>query len=114
MQTTLVMELRVDFADADKIELMRQKWAECGRYAYATASLLQDNGVKPQMMMQHDDWFCEPKTIELMEDVLGNAIAAGGVEAEPDQNVSSELLGAMQEMAMEPLDDDDGQEGGIN
>jgi len=92
------MELRVNYADEEKNETMRQAWARAARHVMATASLIAD-GVKPDISAWSDDWFAGKKDIDILEDVIQQGIdanAASGVDT--DQPVSSELMNAVRNM----------------
>lgn len=91
MNRQFTIELRVDYADADKNEVMRQALQIAGRHMYAVASLLHD-GVKPQIAMFSDDFFDGHAQIALIEDVIQQG--KDQIGSSPDEGVSSELIEA--------------------
>lgn len=90
MQRQFTFELRVDYADNEKNEVMRQAFQRFGRNVYATASLLSD-GIKPQVALFSDDFFDGHMDIALLEDTVAQGEAEIGGE---DTAVSAELLEA--------------------
>lgn len=95
MNLQFTIELRVDYADADKNEVMRTALQVTARHMFATASLLAD-GVKPQIAMFSEDFFDGHAEIALIEDTIQQGIdelAAAG-DTSVDTGVSSELLAA--------------------
>ena len=88
MMRQFTMELRVDFADEAKKEVMSKAWRTAARHVFAQAALLSD-GQKPQIALFSDDFYEGHEDIALLDDVLGNAIAADGGQETP---VSSELM----------------------
>lgn len=91
MNRQFTIELRVDYADAEKNEVMRRALQIAGRHMFATASLLSD-GVKPQIAMFSDDFFDGHAEIALIEDTIQKGLDEVGGEG--DQGVSSELIAA--------------------
>jgi hypothetical protein len=59
------IELRVNYADAEKNDVMRKAIAAGARHIMATASLLAD-GVKPDIAIFSDDWFAGKEEINLL------------------------------------------------
>lgn len=97
MQRQFTIELRVDYADNEKNDAMRQACAAAGRHVFATASLLSD-GVQPQISIYSDDYFAGHEEIKLMEDTIQQGLDATAVAAEgavPEQEISSELMKAV-------------------
>lgn len=97
MNRQFTIELRVDYADADKNEVMRKALQVAARHMYATASLLSD-GVKPQIAMFSEDFFDGHADIALVEDTIQQGLdelKANGDTSEGDSGVSSELLDAV-------------------
>lgn len=95
MNRQFTIELRVDYADADKNEVMRTALQVAARHMFATASLLAD-GVKPQIAMFSEDFFDGHAEIALIEDTIQQGIdelAAAG-DTSVDTGVSSEQLAA--------------------
>ena len=92
MQRQFTIELRVDYADPEKDDIIRSTCQRAARYVYATAALLQD-GNNPQIAVSSDDFVSGHKPIALLDgtgqeeqDMLGK------VEEEP---VSEEMLTAL-------------------
>jgi hypothetical protein len=91
------IELRVNYADADKNEVMRKACAAAARHVFATANLLAD-GVKPDIAIFSDDWFAGKEEISLMQDVIQQGLDEtnnGAPNAEA--TVSSELMAAVRD-----------------
>lgn len=97
MNRQFTIELRVDYADQDKNEVMRKALQVAARHMFATASLLSD-GVKPQIAMFSEDFFDGHADIALIEDTIQQGLddlhAAGG-DTTADPGVSSELMDAV-------------------
>jgi hypothetical protein len=94
MQRQFTIELRVDYADNEKNDAMRQACAAAARHVYATASLLSD-GIKPQISVYSDDYFAGHDEIKLMEDTIQQGLDdTQGVEA---TEISSELMRAVRD-----------------
>ena len=98
MQRQFTLELRVDYTDDGKNEVMQQAIQAAARHILAQATLLSD-GVKPQIACFSDNWYTGVQDINILDDViqqgLDHAAASGDAN---DQSVSSELLAAAQEM----------------
>ncbi len=94
MQRQFTIELRVDYADNDKNEVMRKALQHAARHVYATAVLLAD-GIKPQVAVFSDDFFSGHEEIKLMDDVIQQGLDET-VETAPEggDTISSELLSA--------------------
>lgn len=95
MQYQFTMELRVDFADKEKLETMKDTWRSMARQALATADLLKDK-VKPSIALFSDDFYEGQAAIELYADLTRDG--AKQLEAAGDQTtgeVSQELLDAL-------------------
>lgn len=94
MQRQFTIELRVDFADADKLEPLKQTLQQAARHAYATAQLISDNPKLTQIAIYSDDFFTGHKEISLMDDVIQQGLdETGGAESGSD-SISSELANA--------------------
>jgi hypothetical protein len=93
MQRQFTIEVRVDYADADKNAVMKETLQACARHAYATAVLLND-GVKAQVAIFSDDFFSGHEEIMLLDDTIQKGIDAVGGADEADKP-SSEMLAAM-------------------
>jgi hypothetical protein len=95
MQRQFTIELRVDYADSDKNEEIRETLRQCARRALATANLIADNQKATRVAIWSDDFFSGHEEIALLDDVLGE------VTAETINDVgdapSNELLGAFRE-----------------
>lgn len=97
MQRQFTMELRVDYADADKNEVMKTALKHAARHVFATASLLADNGIRPEIAVHSDDFFSGHEEIKMLDDVIAQGIEeTSSVDA---GEVSSELLSAAREAA---------------
>ena len=94
MQRQFTMELRVDFADADKLEPLTQTLQQAARHCLATARLISDNPKSTQIVVYSDDFFAGHQQIEIMTDVIQEGLDATGNETGSD-NVSSELMAAV-------------------
>jgi hypothetical protein len=90
------LELRVNYADADKNEVMRQAIAHAARHVLATASLIAD-GVKPDIACWSDDWFAGKQEINILDDVIQQGIDEQNDASE--SSVSSELMAAVRDGA---------------
>lgn len=91
------IELRVNYADADKNEVMRKACAAAARHVFATANLLAD-GVKPDIAIFSDDWFAGKEEISLMQDVIQQGLdETDGSAPKAEAPVSSELMAAVRD-----------------
>jgi hypothetical protein len=81
MQRQFTIELRVDFADPDKLPALKQVLQQAARHAYATAQLISDNPKLTQVAIFSDDFFTGHEEIKLLEDTI-----ASGLEADPDSS----------------------------
>lgn len=91
------IELRVNYADADKNEVMRKACAAAARHVFATANLLAD-GVKPDIAIFSDDWFAGKEEISLMQDVIQQGLDETGANGNASEaSVSSELMAAVRD-----------------
>jgi hypothetical protein len=88
------IELRVNYADADKNEVMRKACAAAARHVFATANLLAD-GVKPDIAIFSDDWFAGKEEISLMQDVIQQGLDETSAAQSGETTVSSELMQAV-------------------
>lgn len=88
------IELRVNYADADKNEVMRKACAAAARHVFATANLLAD-GVKPDIAIFSDDWFAGKEEISLMQDVIQQGLDETSTAQSGEVTVSSELMQAV-------------------
>lgn len=95
MQYQFTLELRVDFEDKDKNEIMKEAVRAAAKHMYATAALLADR-VKPQIAIFSDDFFNGSEAVDMLKDTVNigkDALTAAGSE-EGDTAVSDELLAA--------------------
>jgi hypothetical protein len=93
MQRQFTIELRVDFADADKLGPMRQVLQQAARHAFATAQLISDNPKSTQIAIFSDDFFSGHEEIKLLDDVIQQGLDQQGEESGSEE-ISSELMGA--------------------
>lgn len=94
MQRQFTVELRVDFADQDKLPEIKQVLQQCARHAYATAQLISDNPKTTQVAIFSDDFFSGHEEIKLLDDVIQQGLDSIG-ETSGSESLSSELVGAM-------------------
>lgn len=86
------LELRVDFSDPEKYEVVKVHLAKLARQLTAKCKLLMDNGIKPRCALHSDNFFMAPEAIDSMEGVISRDDAAADVE---EEQVSAEMLEAM-------------------
>ena len=92
MQRQFTIEIRVDYADNGKTDVMKKAMQQAARHVFATATLLAD-GVKPQVAVFSDDFFTGHEEIALLDDTITQGIEA--IQATGEQEViSNELLAA--------------------
>lgn len=89
------IELRVNYADAEKNDAMRKACAAAARHIHATANLLAD-GVKPDIAIYSDDWFAGREEIMLLEDVIQQGLDENP-ETSAESTISSELMAAVRD-----------------
>lgn len=94
MQRQFTVELRVDFADADKLGPLKQVLQQVARHAFATAQLLSDNPKSTQIAIFSDDFFSGKEEIALLDDVIQQGLDATG-NTSGSGEISSELMGAL-------------------
>jgi hypothetical protein len=94
MQRQFTIELRVDFADNDKNEALKETLQQCARRALATARLISDNPKSTQVAIWSDDFFSGHEDIALLKDVLGEVTEETLTEGEQP---SDEMLGALKD-----------------
>lgn len=87
------IELRVNYADAEKNDTMRTACAAAARHMFATANLLAD-GTKPEIAIYSDDWFAGKEEISLLQDVIAKGLEETGDNI-AEGEVSSELMKAV-------------------
>ncbi len=97
MQRQFTIELRVDFADRDKLPELRQTLLHAARHCYSTAQLLSDTPKTTQIAVIANDFFSPPEEIALLEDVIAKGMAQTGMTSEPEgaDNISDELAAAV-------------------
>jgi hypothetical protein len=94
MQRQFTIELRVDYADAEKNDTMRTALQAAARHVYATAVLLAD-AVKPQIAIFSDDFFAGHEQITLLEDTIETGKQM--IQCGDESPVSDELIKAMRD-----------------
>lgn len=94
MQRQFTIELRVDFADAEKLGPMRQVLQQVARHAFAAAQLISDNPKSTQIAIFSDDFFSGHEEIKLLDDVIQQGLDQVGEDSGSD-GVSDELRGAV-------------------
>lgn len=94
MQRQFTIELRVDFADSEKLGPMKQVLQQAARHAFATAQLISDNQKSTQVAIFSDDFFSGHEEIKLLDDTIQRGLTEIGEESGSD-SVSSELAGAV-------------------
>ena len=66
MQRVLTLELRVDYRDKEKLDLMKDIMADAARRVYAASAILSDN-IKPQVAIFSDDFFQTHEELSMEE-----------------------------------------------
>ncbi len=94
MQRQFTMELRVDFADPEKLPALKIAFAQAARHVLATASLLTDNPKTTQISAYSDDFFTGHEEIKILDDVIQNGLDATGEVSSGSDSISSELMNA--------------------
>lgn len=94
MQRQFTIELRVDFADTDKLGPLKQTLQQAARHAFATAMLISDNPKATQIAIFSDDFFTGHQEIALMADTIQEGLDQTG-ETSGAEEVSSELMAAV-------------------
>jgi hypothetical protein len=93
MQRQFTIELRVDFADPEKLGPLKQVLQQAARHAFATAQLISDNPKSTQIAIFSDDFFSGHEEIKLLDDTIQEGLDAIGEESGTEE-ISSELAGA--------------------
>lgn len=93
MQRQITIELRVDYADSGKNDTMQHAVMIASRHILATARLLADNGVKPQIVAYSDDFYGGHEEIAVMDDIIAQGLSEDGGEG-GEESISSELMSA--------------------
>lgn len=94
MQRQFTIELRVDFADTEKLGPLKQVLQQAARHAYATAMLISDNPKATQIAIFSDDFFSGKEEIKLLDDVIQQGLDETGHATAAD-SVSDELMAAL-------------------
>lgn len=94
MQRQFTIELRVDFADAEKLEPIQKVLQQAARHALATARLISDNPKSTQVAIFSDDFFSGHQEIALLDDTIQQGLDAIDANSGSDV-VSSELAAAL-------------------
>jgi hypothetical protein len=93
MQRQFTIELRVDFADPEKLGPLKQVLQQAARHAFATAQLISDNPKSTQIAIFSDDFFSGHEEIKLMDDTIQQGLDAIG-ETSGSVDVSDEMAEA--------------------
>lgn len=75
MQRQFTIELRVDFADQEKLEALKITLKQAARHCHATAMLISDNPKSTQIAIYSEDFFTGNEEIKLLDDVIGDGLA---------------------------------------
>lgn len=94
MQRQFTIELRVDFADPEKLGPMKEVLQHAARHAFATAQLISDNPKSTQIAIFADDFFTGHEEIKLLEDVIQTGKDQIEGTAAPADEISEELANA--------------------
>ncbi|SRR6266404_7016789 len=89
MQRMYRMELRTDMADPQKHEAIVHAFRQAAQQVFAVVNLLGD-GVKPDIMIESDDFYEGIEKIALIEDTIEMGLKQLG----PDGTISDELIDA--------------------
>lgn len=96
MQRQFTIELRVDFADRDKLVELKQTLLQCARHAYTTAQLLSDTPKTTDIAIFSNDFFSPPEEIKLLDDLIAKGIVDTNMQDTPDvDSISAELAKAV-------------------
>ncbi len=85
---TYTIELRVDYADKAKFEIIKTAAKMAAKHIYSTAVLIQDKG-KPEIALSSGDFFSAEEEIMLADDIPTDA-APGHTEPTPEIVVAEE------------------------
>lgn len=96
MQRQWTIEIRADFADAEKNEAIARLVKQSAVFLHANTALLSD-GQRPEVACFSDDFFHGREELDLHNDTLGKAIAEHSDKMDGG-HVSDELLQAAAEM----------------
>ena len=95
MQRQFTIELRVDFADPEKLGPMKSVLQQAARHAFATAQLISDNPKSTRIAIFSDDFFTGHEEISLLGDIIQEGLDAAAETASGSDTISSELASAM-------------------
>ncbi len=93
MQRLFTIEVRVDYKDESKQEVMKKALQQAARHIYASANLLKDH-IKPMIVVYSHDYFSGHHDIPLLEDDIAVGESLLGEEMQ-DEGVSKEMLDAL-------------------
>lgn len=91
MQRQFTIELRVDFADPEKLPVLKQTLQQAARHMNATAQLISDNPKATKVVIFSDDFFSGHEEISLLDDVIQEGLDAVGGTSSGSDTISSEL-----------------------
>ncbi len=94
MQRQFTIELRVDFADPEKLPAIKKVLQQAARHCFATAQLISDNSKSTQIAIYSEDFFSGHEEIKLLDDTIQQGLDATGGTSGGDA-VSDELLSAV-------------------
>jgi hypothetical protein len=95
MQEQFSIELRVDYADRDKIGPVKEALMQCARHLFAAAQLISDNPRSTTISVHSENWFAGKKEISLMEDFIQKGLDSVAAETDSkDAAIGQELLDA--------------------
>lgn len=101
MQKTFSLELRVDFKDKDKFDVMRKLFQQAALHLAAQADLLMDH-VKAQAAVFDDDFFSGKQQISILDDTWEQGkqqmAALDPVAAAEEERPSADLLAALRKL----------------
>lgn len=95
MQRQFTIDLRVDFADQEKLEALKQTLRQAARHCYATAMLISDNPKTTAISIYSEDFFTANQEIKLLDDVIQQGLDATHEETSGAHEVSDELTAAV-------------------
>lgn len=97
MQRQFTIELRVDFADSEKLGPIKKTLLMAARHCVTTARLIEDNPKSTVIAVYSDDFFSGHQEISLMEDLIQEGIDAAAAGLPVEDTISSELMGALKD-----------------
>src|ERR1035437_5238313 len=96
MQRMFTIELRVDYADAEKNDAMRTAIRQAAQHVNATACLLTD-GVRPGIAVFSDDFYAGREEIGLIQETIQKGIDSIQGDPADEGGVSDEMLNALRD-----------------